>query len=94
MVWFHLNSFLAINFWPLAKSYELKGGAGKTVWTLISCTFLSADMVSAFKAQTPNLLTVDHNHTVDVPTLISVKIVLTYIRKETIRSNVRKRRNC
>ncbi len=60
---------------------------------MIPCAFLSADVASTIEARTKNLLAVNHNRTVDVPTLMSVKIVLTHYCKKTIHSNVRYQRN-
>ncbi len=54
----------------------------------IKCIFFT-DVVSAFEAQTPILVTVDCDHTVDLLTLTSVEIVLSYVRKKTIHLNVR-----
>ncbi len=56
---------------------------------LIVCAFHYADVVSDGEDQTTRLLRINGGHTVELPTTLFIEIVLTYVYKKTIRSNIR-----
>ncbi len=87
--WSMVNIFPAIKYWALSNSSKQKGAAGKTIHLLIVCALYYTDVVSDFKAQTPMLLTINGGHTVELFTILFVKIVLfIYTRKKYVRTYI------